>query len=1457
MKIFKILVVTGIIVITSFVNAYTPRLELTSKTGNYRNLSRTSLLLPVFSNMDNLLYFNGIGMFDSRSAKEGNFGFGYRKLSSSSISGIFGHYDIRSSKYKKRHHQLTLGFEYFTNRFEYRINGYLPLSQKHQLSSQKIGEQYVIKNQQDILVNKQYLSLYDLALSGLDIEVGTRLFTSPIAIHTGYYHFGSGNRRVFGPRGRFLANLNHYLKLTGEIQYDKYRKLQGYIGLDMKVTFGHRQPGNNFSLHEKMLQMPVRDIDVVTVVANINTVKSSYHHYKIITNALELDAALKNMHASNPNDAGGSSSKRRKKIKEDNPVLLIAKDIDYSNNNKAVMLSPYGKDPGYIQVKMLGIKDEDHTKIVNANKDKSITLAPYQDNDEMRKISGYTIQEDELAGFFVRLENSLIANINFAGKGVIGSSNVGGVAGQSVNTVFNNVQNYTPIIANNAKIGGLVGHANGSTFVKCFNNGKISANNAMYVGGVAGAMNEGSIENSSNRGNIVGKNGVGGIVGNIADSEIRHSNNDGKIIGQAMVGGINGMQLGSSKIISSNNKGSVGNECSKQVGGIVGFAKGIISNSHNYAQIIGEEKVGGIAGVLQGKIEDSNNLGDIGNNSQGKSIGGISGLAQDAKILNVINKNPVKGEERVGGIIGSMRQTEINRAENLGEIIGTEHVGGIVGAIQESSNATNIINRGAVTGTKHTGGITGVIIDVSTIEMSENHGRVSGDDMVGGIAGMANGNILKSKNSAKTTGKTSVGGISGILQNGVIKDSQNTGEVGDSNGKGMIGGIVGQSVDSTISNSVNNGKVSGCVNVGGIVGESQQSQVDNCANRQEVGLPDGIDIGGIIGSMIKTKSVCIENSGNILGKENIGGIAGAMKYSHINRSINTGSVSSNGKVVGGIAGVAVNASINDSNNSAAITGKDVTSGILGYALEKSTIENVENTGKIIGEKIISGIVGTLNGSSLSKAKNTGEVKGETHVGGLVGLCDNESGITGVCNHGQVDGTNVVGGIVASLNRTSFITNGENFGKIGGGSNFIVGGVVGIAENNVKIDSSFNKGEVVGDEVIGGIVGSLSMLSSLENSYNNGSVGLEGSLYVGGIVGIVHDEANIVHVENKGRIFGRNNVGGITGGISVSSSAKDSTNTGIVGSDNTVGVGGIAGYLDNDSIVENNVNNGVILGNRYLGGIVGNGQYNATISDNTNNAVLKGKIAVGGIVGLSSVCVNIHGNTNSEKSEVQGVNSVGGIAGLAELGNKITDNTNLSQHLVGVKGIGGITGSLGDKNVIRGNSFSGAIKGHSNIGPVFGFQKENCGDNTVENNRRMNDNVAANDDADANQPVEKLEHITTMDGYDKVADNSNDSMENPEDSSSDDDSPVSNNNAATTDSIEGSGSGYTHTSTSKDRKKRNVKRTMRELGYKCTRVTGSHMIYVNDTGHLVAVPYHDTLKLGTYNNIMTQVMSGSN
>ena len=177
-------------------------------------------------------------------------------------------------------------------------------------------------------------------------------------------------------------------------------------------------------------------------------------------------------------------------------------------------------------------------------------------------------------------------------------------------------------------------------------------------------------------------------------------------------------------------------------------------------------------------------------------------------------------------------------------------------------------------------------------------------------------------------------------------------------------------------------------------------------------------------------------------------------------------------------------------------------GLFGYT-EGATISNVslENI-KIIGKHYLGGLVGKAEDSAIENSYATGSVTGDWYLGGLVGLASKstieKSYATGSVT-GAVTGT-YAGGLVGRAESGTTISNSYSASSVYG---FIddMGGVGNVSSGT--IENSYTEGLVRGRDNVGGLVGWVTFSTTISNSYAIGSV-KGGYVDVGGLVGRVDD-----------------------------------------------------------------------------------------------------------------------------------------------------------------------------------------------------------------------------------------------------------------------------------------------------------------------------------------------------------------
>ncbi|NQY43160.1 MAG: hypothetical protein HRT87_07455 [Legionellales bacterium] len=177
-------------------------------------------------------------------------------------------------------------------RFEVRFNGYLPQNKRFLVNSSSINNATKLtrvydasigtqgQTTQTIDYNVNTSNRYEVPLAGFDAELGGNIL-SRLETHGAYYHFNGrkGAKSVNGWRFRSILYLfnkkNQRLDIQGELNYDNVRKWSNYLGIKLSWLFG--KSNSKFkrnSIEDKMTQMTVRDVDIISTDSNEN-IKSS------------------------------------------------------------------------------------------------------------------------------------------------------------------------------------------------------------------------------------------------------------------------------------------------------------------------------------------------------------------------------------------------------------------------------------------------------------------------------------------------------------------------------------------------------------------------------------------------------------------------------------------------------------------------------------------------------------------------------------------------------------------------------------------------------------------------------------------------------------------------------------------------------------------------------------------------------------------------------------------------------------------------------------------------------------------------------------------------------------------------------------------------------------------------------------------------------------------------------
>ena len=263
---------------------------------------------------------------------------------------------------------------------------------------------------------------------------------------------------------------------------------------------------------------------------------------------------------------------------------------------------------------------------------------------------------------------NLYINTTYIFRGFFGYANGGSIK----NITFDNAK-----VKNTNKFG--TGILTGG-FAKCtIENIKILANCSVEgtenTGGIAGA-GAGNISNCENRAKVNGTNNVGGIVGSSSDNTISSCANYGAVTGTEYAGGIVGY-FGSGTMQNSANYGDISGV--DQVGNLIGFALTFnLNNVLGFGNVTATNLNGGL---LVGEISDprSTTAGVLAYNNNAKLT--INGTEQTGEAVKAIGQGSLTSAFRVkafsaeqlkSGLVAFLLQGNCSESAKWGQKLNTD-----------------------------------------------------------------------------------------------------------------------------------------------------------------------------------------------------------------------------------------------------------------------------------------------------------------------------------------------------------------------------------------------------------------------------------------------------------------------------------------------------------------------------------------------------------------------------------------------------------------------------------------------------------------------------------------------------------------------------------------------------------------------------------------------------------------
>jgi len=211
------------------------------------------------------------------------------------------------------------------------------------------------------------------------------------------------------------------------------------------------------------------------------------------------------------------------------------------------------------------------------------------------------------------------------------------------------------------------------------------------------------------------------------------------------------------RVVNGNITGDEG------VGNLVGYNRGIVSNSYVDSSVTGDLYVGSLVGVNGGTVNNSYSSGSvIGRDGIGGLVGKNEGTVSDSYSIGTVN-----GNDFVGGLVGKNEGT-VSNSYSIGTVAGNDFVGDLVG------------------------------VNVGTVSNSYAGGTVDGSNFVGGLVGSNEGVVSKCYSTGSVTGDEHVGGLVGQNLYGVVSNSfWDTQTSGQSSSDGGTGNTTVEMMDIT------------------------------------------------------------------------------------------------------------------------------------------------------------------------------------------------------------------------------------------------------------------------------------------------------------------------------------------------------------------------------------------------------------------------------------------------------------------------------------------------------------------------------------------------------------------------------------------------------------------------------------------------------------------------------------
>jgi hypothetical protein len=516
----------------------------------------------------------------------------------------------------------------------------------------------------------------------------------------------------------------------------------------------------------------------------------------------------------------------------------------------------------------------------------------------------------------------------------------------------------------------------------------------------------------------------------------------------------------------------------ESIGGLVGHNSGKVSRCYSTGVVTGDISVGGLVGSSgTGNITMSHSTCSVSGNV---SVGGLAGSASSGSSIMVsCSTGSASGSDQVGGLVGCSDESSITASYSTAGVSGDGGVGGLVG--YQGGLVNQCYSAGAVQGKDSVGGLVGALRGTVTncLWDSEASGQDTGDGAIGKTtAQMQSADTFL--NAGWDFGDETLNGTCDFWQISPGEYPRLRYGVDESPVMPEGSGTAAQPY------LIRDARDLGTVWFKPLAYYRLEASVDLSGTTWS--LPVVPLLGGVFdgnGYVIRHLHIQGDNCLGLIGQMSSGAQVSDLGLEAVD-------VNGTGERAGGLVGWNDGGEVHQCHSTGTVTGGWAVGGLVGDN-SYGRIVTSYSTALVKGRWVIGGLVGENGGGEIATSYASATVTGEEDVGGLVGWSD---------------------GTIATSHSTAVVT-----------GNFYVGGLVGENGKGGRIATSYSAGTVTGnDEDAGGLAGSNS--GHIAASYSHGTV--MGNRLVGGLVGLNEEQGWIVACYSATVVTGAEYVGGLVG-----------------------------------------------------------------------------------------------------------------------------------------------------------------------------------------------------------------------------------------------------------------------------------------------------------------------------------------